>query len=432
MRRILFRSLLICLAAVLVVGAVVAWRGYNVYRSAKFYAGERGGVGTLRYLLESGETIEGEPAEEVLSDDYLMGLFGNNPELVTRLKSIVDLGMATDESLKTGDITAMVVTYQKDGDDIKDAAIYAIGGFSDPKHGRLGFHSSGYFRQELDPSLWLSGNTIMNMLGRDVVVFCEKDKADAQMALLYDILNGGILSFAARIVDSPVHYAVVFPSPRQIAPPNLRNHLQTVFITGVLAPDESTAELRFITGNPLRSAHVHAILSDTLSLARLTLHDRFSGYIKQREWGPQDDMWWATDYVNLIDTSKLVLARDMVTLRLTFDRAQNNALLKTIERCGRELAAQRAFTLGGTLPWEYVYADKDNPSAGYWSKEHVDGPEWPLGDDGIETPGSIAAKAERERIAAEKAAAKKAAEEERLRQQQQQQQQPAAQPAPEA
>ena len=425
MRRILFRSFMFCLVAALLVGAFYAWRAFDVYRTAK------GTYDHLRYLLESGETLEGEPADEVLSDDYLMGLFGNNPELVTRLKSIVDLGMATDESLKTGEVTAMVVTYQKVDGEIRDAAIYVLGGFTDPKNSRLGFHSSGYFQQELDPGLWLTGNTVMNMFGRDVVIFCEKEKAEQHMALLYDLLNGGILPLASKVVESPLHYSIVIPSPRQIAPPNLRNHLQTVFITGTMAADESETEIRFITGNPLKATHVHAILKDMLSMARMTFHDRFGGYIKQRSWGPQNDMWWATEYVDLIDTSTLVLTPDMVSLRVSYDRAKNNAVLKTIERGGRDLAAQRAFTLAGDLPWEFVYAQKDNPSGAYWSKDHRDGPEWPLGDEGIPTPGSIAAKAERERIAAEKAAAK-AAEEERKRLEKEEKAKQAAQPKQEA
>ena len=420
MRRIFFRSLLFCLAAAIVVGAFFAWRAFDVYRTA------RGGYKHLRYLLESGETIEGEPADEVLSDDYLMGLFGNNPELVERLKTIVDLGMATDESLKTGEITAMIVTYQKVDNEIRDAAIYAIGGFSDTKNTRLGFHSSGYFQRELDPSLWLTGNTVMNMLGRDVVVFCEKEKAEQQMSLLYGLLNGDIMPLAIKIVNSPVHYAIVLPSPKQLAPPNLRNHLQTVFVTGVLGPDESESEIRFITGNPLRSAHVNAILADTLALARMTFRDRFSGYVKKREWGLQDDVWWATQYVDIIDHSEQFMAPDMVTLRVGFDRPKLNAVLKTIERGGRDLAAERAFALAGDMPWEFVYAEKDNPTGGYWSKGHVDGREWPLGDEGIATPGSIAAAAARTKAAEEAAAAKAAAEEEQRRQREREQQQKAA------
>jgi hypothetical protein len=409
MRRIFFRSLMFCLAGVLVVGLWGAWRVWNVGRTAY------GAYHHLRYLLESGETIEGAPANDVLSDSYLLGLFGNNAELADKLKAIIDLGMATDESLKTGEVTAMVVTYRqtKDGD-ISDPAIYAVGGFTNPKHTRFGFHSSGYFAQELDRNLWLSGNSVMNMLGRDIIVFCEQDKAEQHMSLLSGLLNGRILPLASRIVEAPLHYAIVFPAPREIAPPNLRNYLSVISVAGVMGPDDSSTEIRFVTGHPAKTARVQAILSDMLGLARMTFHDKFSGYIKEREWGTQNDMWWATEYVSLIDTMSLVSDPTLVAIRFSGDRAKNNAILKTLERAGCDLSAQKAFALSDDLPWEYVYNDRDNPHGGYWSKEHQWGDDWPLGDAGIPTPGSIAAAAERERIRAEREAEKaaKAAERE--------------------
>ena len=404
MRRIFFRSLLFCLAGVLAVGLWGAWRVWNVGRTAY------GAYHHLRLLLESGETIEGAPANDVLSDSYLLGLFGNNADLADKLKAIIDLGMATDESLKTGEVTAMVVTYRQDPatQEISDAAIYAVGGFTNPKHTRFGFHSSGYFAQELDKNLWLSGNSVMNMLGRDIIVFCEQDKAEQHMSLLYDLLNGRILPLASRIVESPLHSAIVFPAPRDIAPPNLRNYLSVVSVSGVMGPDDSSTEIRFVTGHPAKTARVQAILSDMAAIARMTFHDKFSGFVKEREWGTQDDMWWATKYVSLIDSMSLVSDPDLVAVRFSGDRVQNNAILKTIERAGCDLAAQKAFALTGDLPWEYVYNDRENPHGGYWSKDHQWGADWPLGDAGIPTPGSIAAAAERERIRAEQEAAKAA------------------------
>lgn len=399
MRRIWLRSLMICLAALVAVGAYWTWRGWDVVRTAK------GGYEHLRYLLESGETIEGAEAEDVLSDDYLSSLFGGNPELVERLKSVIDLGMATDESLKTGQVTAMIVTYRETEDGgVQDPAIYAIGGFTDPKHSRLGFHSTGFMKRELDESMWMTGNSVMRMLGRDLVVFCETDKAEGHMALLYDLLNGHILPLAAKVVEAPLHYAVVFPTPGEVAPPSLKNDLQTVFLTGMMGGDSGTCEARFVTSGGLRTLHVRNVLKDMLAMAKVTFRDKWGGYIKEREWGKQNDVWWAVDYVDLIDRVQFVEMHDLVVLKTTMDREKNNAVLKTIERAGRDLAAQKAFELSGQLPWELQFEARDRGGA-YWGKEHKWGADWPLGDEGIPTPGSIAAAEERERA--------RAAEEER-------------------
>jgi hypothetical protein len=405
--------------AVLAAGAYVGWRAFGVYQTAF------GGFQHLRYLLESGETIEGEAADDVLSDNYLLSLFGDNPELVERLKTVVDLGMATDANLKLGSVSAMVVTYRKDKDgEVADAAIYAVGGFPDPKSKRLGFHSTGYFRNEIDSGLWLSGNSVMNLLGRDIIVFCEQDKADAHMALLYDLLNGGILPLAQRIVESPIYYAIVFPDPKDLAPPNLRNHLQTMIVKGEMTGDNGKTQMMFISPTPRSAAQVKVIVKDMMSLARITFHDKFSGYIKQMPWGPMNDTWWSVEYVKLVDSFKLIQDQVVVVASVEYDRVKNNAILKTVERAGRDMAMQKSFTLSGELPWQFAYKEKDNPSGGYWSTPHRWGPEWPLGEEGIPTPGSIAAASERERIKAEQAAAaelaaKEAAERERLQKEQQ-------------
>jgi hypothetical protein len=399
MRKIIWRSVGVCLLLAVAAGAYVGWRAFGVYRA---------GMGTyqhLRYLLESGESVEGVPADDVLSDSYLLSLFGDNPELVDRLKTVVDLGMATDANLKLGNVSCMIVTYRRDPEgNVVDTAIYAIGGFPDPKSKRLGFHSAGYFEQQLEPAMWLTGNAIMNLLGRDIIVFCEQDKAEAHMSLLFDVLNGHILPLAQRIAETKLYYAIVFPSPKELAPPHLRTKLQPVIIKGEMDGASGHTETMLISSSARAAAQVHIIMQDMLRLARIVFHERYTGYIKEMNWGgPMNDMWWAVEYVRLVDNIKMFQDQVLVIARADSDRFQNNAILKTIERAGRDMAMQKSYLLASELPWEFAF-NKENPSGGYWSVPHRWGAEWPLGDEGIPTPGSIAAAAERERLRAEKEA----------------------------
>ncbi len=427
MRKTTIRILALCLVAGICVGGYVGWRAFGVYQTLS------GGFQHLRYLLESGETVEGAPADDVLSDTYLLSLFGDNPELVERLKTVVDLGMATDANLKLGSVSVMVVSYRKGpNNEVMDPAIYAVGGFPDPKSKRLGFHATGYFKQDLDPSLWHTGNAVMNLLGRDIIVFCEQDKAEVHMALLYDVLNGNILTLAQRIAEAPLHYAIVFPSPKELAPPHLRTKLQTVLIKGDMTGDSGRTETMFVSSSFRTAAQVHILMKDMISLARLTFHDRYSGYIKDmnfgivdgKPWGKMNDTWWAVEYVDLLDNMKLVQDQILVIARAEYDRFKNNAILKTIERAGRDMAMQKAFVLSSELPWEFAFQQRTNPSGGYWSTPHRWGREWPLGEEGIATAGSLAAAAERERLRTE-AAARKAEASQVL-------EQPAKEPAPAA
>lgn len=412
-RKIIFRVLQASLALLLIGGAVAGWRAYRVYQTAY------GGFQHWRHLLESGETIDGMPADDVFSDSYLLSIFGGNPELVDRLKSIIDLGMAADDSLKTGNVSAMMVTYKKTPEGaIEDTAIYAVGGFPDPQSRRLGFHSTGYFHHQIDPSLWLTGNSIMNLLGRDVIIFCEQEKVEQHMSLMFDLLQGDILSLAERVASSTLHYALVFPEPKPIAPPNLKNYLQTIIVRGEMGADHGHSEITFISPTIRGAYQTFVIFNDMARLSRITFHDHFGGYIKEMPWGPMNDTWWAVEYVELIDSLKVVHDQILVTARVQYRRVQNNAILKTIERAGRDLAMQKAFVLSGDLPWEFAFKDQKNPSGGYWSPKHRWGPEWPLGEEGIPTPESIAAVAERERLQAEKEEQKRLEKEEKERQKQ--------------
>ena len=399
MRRKVVKVLKILLLVMLVAGGVVGWRAFRLGNTAyKSYQ-------HLRYLLESGESIEGEAADDVLSDNYLRSLFGDNPELVERLKTVVDLGMATDANLKLGSVSLMVVTYRK-GDDgaISDAAIYAVGGFPEPKSRRLGFHSTGYFRTELDPQMWLTGNALMNLLGRDIIVFCEEEKAEAHMELLFDMLQGRIMPLAQKIAEAPLHYAIVFPTPGELAPPNMRRNLQTVIIKGRMDGDQGETDVLLVSPSYRASMQTYSLTRDMFTLARIVFHDHFGGYIKEEIWGKMDDVWWAREYVELIDATKLVQEQVLVSGKVEYNRAKNNALLKTVERACRDIAMQKSYLLASDLPWEFAYRTKNSPTTGYWSEPHRWGPEWPLGEEGVPTPGSIAAAAERERLRAEKEA----------------------------
>ncbi len=399
MRKIVKRSFIFVLLPLTLLAVVVACRVVMVAHTGF------GMYSHLRNLLESGESIEGLPIDDVLSDGYLLSLFGDNPELVDRLKAVVDLGMASDPSLKLGSVSGMVVTYQKAGDGtIIDPAIYAIGGFPDPKSRRLGFHSSGYFRQEIDPDLWLTGNTIMNMMGRDIIIFCEQERSEEHMALLFDLLQGGIFSLAQRVVTTPLHYAIVFPNPKDLAPANLRNTLQTVIVRGEMSADEGRTETILVTRNARASMQTYIIFKDMATLARITFHDYFGGYIKEMDFGQMNDIWWAVEYVKLVDALNIMRDNVLVIARVEYDRVQNNVILKTIERAGRDLAMQKSYAVSGDLPWDFAFRNRESPSGGYWSAPHRWGDQWPLGDEGIPTPGSMAAAAERERIRAEQEA----------------------------
>ncbi|MBQ7251152.1 MAG: hypothetical protein IJS32_00960 [Kiritimatiellae bacterium] len=404
MKRILSRSLAIFLAVLLCAGLYAGWRAGVLYRTAY------GGYANLRALLDSGESISGAPANEVLSDDYLRNLFNNNEQLVTSLKSVIDTGMATDDSLQLGNVAAMVILYREDADGaVVEPAVCVVGGFPDPKSERIGLNTRGFLDSQLEPSMWTLGFSVVNMFGRDIVLFCEEDKAEMQMERIWNLLNGEILPFARDIVASPVHYTMVVPDPKQLLPPNIRKHVQSIQISGILRADDATSETLFVCNSVRAAAYVHHVVRDMADMARVVFHDRFGGYVKEMPWGKMNDQWWAVEAVRTIDESEIVQDNVLVVARNALDRRQENFALKVVERCGRDIASQKAMRLNGTRPWDFAYNQAVEGKGRYWSAEHLDGANWPLGAEGVETPGSRAEREAREKAEAE-AAAKKSAE----------------------
>jgi len=80
MRRIFIRSIVFCLLLALGIGGYAFMRAYGLYQSTV------GGFEHIRYLLESGESIEGAEAEDVLSDSYLLSLLATTPNWLTASK----------------------------------------------------------------------------------------------------------------------------------------------------------------------------------------------------------------------------------------------------------------------------------------------------------------------------------------------------------
>jgi hypothetical protein len=84
----------------------------------------------VRYLIENGGTIGESPAAEAMDQGYLEAVFGGDPDLLAKLRSVIAKGMAEDPAMNLGEVAAMVVTYHMNGENrVEDVAAHIIGGF---------------------------------------------------------------------------------------------------------------------------------------------------------------------------------------------------------------------------------------------------------------------------------------------------------------
>jgi len=368
--KIYIGSVLLC-GLVLAMGSVTAYKAYRLKNIRDDLRHQ------IHYLTENNETIGGAPAETTFSADYLGAIFGDDPELLSQLKRVVNRGINDSPLLNLGEVTAMVVTYHK-GDDgkVEDVVAHIIGGFPLTRR-KPGFHRNGYFSNLIDSQLWMAGNKAINMLGRDMIIFASEDVVEKQEIILEAIMSGNIMPLAETL-DKPLYYTAVFPDPRNVMPGQLRRHVQALVLKGNLTSYHGKVEAIILTASS-RSARITAsILNDMKIASEIMLKTKWDGEAKTTAWGKQAGLWWAETLIDTLHRVTVEKEESVVRVKTEFERIMVNAVLKSIERMGRDLAQMKG-TLDLKKDPRLVDADLSTSKPGhYWSEEHRWGPNWPI------------------------------------------------------
>ena len=83
-----------------------------------------------------------------------------------------------------------------------------------------------------------------------------------------------------------------------------------------------------------------------------------------------------------IDAASLEKQQNIISLKSAFDRPMVNAMLKTIERMGRDMAAMRLIRDDKLDPRLADAQLKSDKPLHYWSEAHQWGPDWPIPPSG--------------------------------------------------
>lgn len=362
---------IVVLAAVVTM-TIVGRRAWRMVEIGRDWRSE------MRYLIENGGTIGEVPASDAFEDGYLEAIFGGDPDLLSKLRGVISKGLAEDPTLSLGEVAAMIVTYRKNGDNrIEDVVAHVVGGFPLGQR-KPGFHRDGYFSAQIDRNLWNSGNSALGFLGRDIVLFADEAVANQQQGLLESVLTGDIIPLVDMIKDRPIYYTAVFPDPRRVVPAQLRPHVQAFIMKGHLAPYEGAWELIVLTPKPDSASYALSILYDMKLTAQMALQSRWQGVVLDTAWGPSIPMWWAVELANTLQNTTIEKEQNIVRLRVDFERVMVNAVLKSIERMGRDMAQMRG-SMDEKLDPRLVDARmRSEKPLHYWSDPHNWGPDWPI------------------------------------------------------
>lgn len=376
--------LIICAAVV----AVLATTCYMGFRAKRTYSVLRDWQAQVRHQMASGGTIGTAPAAKTFEASYLEAVFGSDPDLLGQMKALIAKGLAEDPTINLGEVTAMLVTYMKSpAGKVEDVAVHVLGGFAVGRR-RPGLNHDGFFAAQVDRNLWNTGNSVLSLLGRDMIVFADPQVSHLHDELLESTLSGDIMPLVGVLTNRPLYYTTVFPDPRRVLPTQLRTHVQALVMKGHLSPDRGSYEMMLLAKDPRSASYTLAIADDLRLAASLALKTRFDGVLHKTKWGDHASTWWAVEWAHTVDEAVLAKEQNVISLRTAFERKMVNASLKSIERMGRDMAAARLIRDERLDP---RLADKQLQStkpAHYWSEPHKWGPDWPFPPPGM-TNGAV-------------------------------------------
>ncbi len=332
----------------------------------------------IRYLVENGETVGETAATEALAAGYLESIFGENQQLVDRLKNLVHEGLSEAPSLNLGQVAAMMVTYRlSDERQVSNVCAYVMGSFPEGRR-KVAMHRDGYFQQFVDNQLWNLGNTAISFMGRDMVLFADEAVVEEQQAIMESVFSGEIEKLVENI-SPPMYFSLVFPDPHRVLPPQLRNHVQAIVVKGMMSPYEGRLDVILLTPSPRSSSYVLAAIDDMKRVTEYSLKTKWKGVIVETAWGEHMENWWAYEALNASQSAVLEKEYNIVRIKSEFERKMVNVILKGVERMGRDVAQIRA-SKDYKLDPRLVQARLRGQRRGlYWSDAHASGPDWPIG-----------------------------------------------------
>jgi len=357
-----------------VVAFATGYRTFNLYNNAKDLQEE------VKYLIETGGTIGQTPADSALSSTYLEIIFGDNPELLEQLQNAVDRGSEAMPDVRKGEVSSIIITYRKNGDEkITNVVAHIMGGFPLGKR-KISMHRHGFFASQVDRQIWATGDSTLKFLGRDMVVWANNaEDEQAQNKLLEAVFSGEVIDLAADISEKTLYYTAVFPSPRQIVPAKMRQHIKAILVEGSLSPDRGTIKVVILTNGKRSTALVNTMAQDLKTGLQIALRTRFKGVMRDTAWGPHVPVWWAYEMANTLDQVELTRRDLTVSLSTVYERRMVNASLKTIERFGRDFSQIKGIKDDKLSPRQVDAMLRTAKPVHYWSEAHQWGPDWPFG-----------------------------------------------------
>ena len=205
------------------------------------------------------EMLIKSPARRQFSAAFLQMAFGDNPPLLEQIKQALNQAIGSQAALAQGDVGLMLVTYRAEGE-LRDVAIHVFGNMvpeSLPK-----FSAEGYWRSQLSGQFYDLGQSMLSLLGREILILAKKDVEQRQR----EVIDAGLNDRFAVVQDflhDPVSFIAVIPEPGRLFSERFRPYMVTVLVKGKVSMDEMRVEMVALSSTPEKAQELAQLISDT-------------------------------------------------------------------------------------------------------------------------------------------------------------------------
>jgi hypothetical protein len=202
------------------------------------------------------------PARKEFSAAFLQMAFGDNQPLLDEITKSLNQAIGTTPELG-GDVALMLVTYRAEGE-LRDVAIHVFGNLV-PEN-LPAFSKEGYWRSQLNDEFYSAGQSMLSLLGREVLILAKKDVEQRQREVIDSSLSGQF-GVVENYLHDPVSFIAVVPDPSQLFPAKYQPYVVTSLLKGKISLEEMRLEIVTLTSSPEQAQELALMLSDARMMA---------------------------------------------------------------------------------------------------------------------------------------------------------------------
>ncbi len=258
--------------AVVILSLGTSALAFNVTTRARHVLQETNQVrSVLQDAVKRQEIAVKAPARREFSSAFLQMAFGDNPVLLEQVKGQLQQAISEKPSLQKGEIGMMLVTYRAEGE-VRDVAIQVFG---DLNLERVpAFSTEGYWKGQLPDEFFHAGQTLLSLLGRDVLILANQQVRKQQSEVL-DATTSDRFPILEDYLHDPVSFIAVVPDPSKVLSDAFRKNMAALLIKGKLSMDESRFEFVALSTDPRKAQDLAQMLADMRTMALGVARVRF-------------------------------------------------------------------------------------------------------------------------------------------------------------